>query len=528
MSKEFGVFYTPKFLIDFIIDKISLNIPNGDEISIIEPSAGDGRFIDEFIGKIKDETLNATLVEINKESADLLNKKYAKNKKIKIIHSDFLYYENAHKFDIVLGNPPYISKKHLTKDQISRCREILLSASIPSLADKNIWTSFVIRCSDMLKNTGIMALVLPFDLLQVKFSSYIQSYLIDNFSRIEIYTPNKLAFDKIEQDTIILLAYKKSQNKGLYINNLLLGENNTDKSKLLYKSTSECRGLISKNENIKWSSLTLSDHELNFLAKLSDKLKNIGDYAKTRPGIVTAANSFFILPHKKIEEYSLREHATPILQKSQFFQKKITFSKTDFDKLVESEKPTYFIDLLNYEKNSSPQIENYLALGEAHKIDKRYKCLRRKKWYVVPKVPPGDGFFFKRCNGYPKLHKNEFGILTTDAAYNLEVNAGFNINSLIYSFYNPLTLCFAELYGRYYGGGVLELVPNEFRKLPIPYKKVSLKTFSKFKAQFENKESIDEILFSSGRDVLSGIVDDVEFNIILNIYKKLIQRRLKN
>ncbi|MCG5047475.1 MULTISPECIES: Eco57I restriction-modification methylase domain-containing protein [Pectobacterium] len=528
MSKEFGVFYTPMFLISFIIDKLPIDILNSQNINVLEPSAGDGRFIDNLLKKNHHTTINASLVEINKDSAELLTKKFIKHEKIRVINTDFLFYENHRKFDIILGNPPYISKKHLTKEQIQRCREILSSASIPNFADKNIWTSFIIRSIEMLEDNGIMALVLPFDLLQVKFGSYIQSYLIENFSRIEIYTSNKLAFDKAEQDTIILIAFKKSSKKGLYINDLVFDKNEKNKTKLLYHSTDECRKVISKDENIKWSSLTLSDHELNFLTRIARKLKNIGSYATSRPGIVTAANSFFIVPKSKIEKYSLHKHALPIIQKSQFFQKKITFTKSDFENLVELKKPSYFIDLSNYVRNSSERVEEYLTLGESLEIDKRYKCLRRKNWYIVPKVSPGEGFFFKRCSEYPKIHKNNFEILTTDAAYNLVTNEGYNIDSLIYSFYNPLTLCFAELYGRYYGGGVLELVPNEFRKLPIPYKEISPDLFMDFSVKFKNKINIDEILLSSGRNILSGFVDECEFNKILGIYKKLIQRRLKN
>ncbi|EPK4237112.1 Eco57I restriction-modification methylase domain-containing protein, partial [Klebsiella pneumoniae] len=89
-------------------------------------------------------------------------------------------------------------------------------------------------------------------------------------------------------------------------------------------------------------------------------------------------------------------------------------------------------------------------------------------------------------------------------------------------------LCFAELYGRYYGGGVLELVPNEFRRLPIPYKEISSQLFLDFSNKFKNKANIDEILLSSGRDVLSDIIEEHEFIEIINIYKKLIQRRLKS
>jgi hypothetical protein len=42
---------------------------------------------------------------------------------------------------------------------------------------------------------------------------------------------------------------------------------------------------------------------------------------------------------------------------------------------------------------------------------------------------------------------------------------------LVASFLNPLTALSAELEGRHYGGGVLELVPSEIEKLLIPLKK---------------------------------------------------------
>lgn len=527
MSKEFGVFYTPQFLIDFIIDKISPEISKGKNINVLEPSAGDGRFIDSLMKKYPQPTINSFLVEINKESTKSLTEKFINQKNIKVINYDFLYYENERNFDIIIGNPPYISKKHLEKEQIEKCREILSAASIPTLADRNIWTSFIIRCSKMLNNDGVMALVLPFDLLQVKFGSYIQSYLVSHFSRIEIYTSNKLAFDKAEQDTIILFAYKNAEDKGLFINDLTFNESNKNKANLIYHSKEECRKLISQNSNIKWSSLSLSDSELIFLTEIASKLKGIGSYVTSRPGIVTAANNFFIVSKKKVEEYSLHKYALPIIQKSQFFQKKIIFNSNDFDHLVKLDKPSFFVDLSNYVRDSCERVEGYLKLGESLNIHLRYKCQRRKDWYVVPKVSPGEGFFFKRCSEYPKIHKNNHEILTTDAAYNLTALEEYNIDSLIYSFYNPLTLCFAELYGRYYGGGVLELIPSEFRKLPIPYKETSPKDFLTFSQNFNDKANIDEILLSSGKDVLSELIDENEFQKIFSIYKKLINRRLK-
>ena len=40
--------------------------------------------------------------------------------------------------------------------------------------------------------------------------------------------------------------------------------------------------------------------------------------------------------------------------------------------------------------------------------------------------------------------------------------------TLVYGFFNGLTALSAELEGRHYGGGVLELVPSEIEKLLLP------------------------------------------------------------
>ena len=43
-------------------------------------------------------------------------------------------------------------------------------------------------------------------------------------------------------------------------------------------------------------------------------------------------------------------------------------------------------------------------------------------------------------------------------------------------------------------GGVLELTPSEFKKLPIPYVEISNNHFEKFTNRFKNKSNIEEIL----------------------------------
>ena len=69
----------------------------------------------------------------------------------------------------------------------------------------------------------------------------------------------------------------------------------------------------------------------------------------------------------------------------------------------------------------------------------------------------------------------------------------YNIENLTYSFYNTFTLLMAEIMGRSYGGGVLELTPNEFKSLPVIYFDEMI-DFNKFSTMFSNKKDIVDIL----------------------------------
>lgn len=525
-KKLTGSYYTPEIVATFMVDYLSEKLNNKTSINVLEPSAGDGSFVysifrhELLAKKIK------SVVAIEKSKIEL-NKIKLSKKPFTGIKADFLEYQknNLRKFDIVIGNPPYIKKNLLSKKQIKVCKEIHLEAKLSDTRPKNIWTSFLVRCIGFTAKDGILGFVLPSELLQVKFASELRALIIREFERVEIFTFNELLFnDSKGQDTVLLICERIAEDKGVFYCNI---NKLTDLKKKTFT--------LAQNINIretKWTHHHLTTDEIVLLEKLKNNIKSINYYCNSRAGIVTAANDYFIVNTNTVEKYSLQKFVKQIIQKGVFINGYIELTKKKFQSLVDNSKPSFLIALDNTSNiEEHKKIKEYLEIGKSRKIHTRYKTSMRKKWYEVPNIgSPPEAFFFKRCNEYPKFIKNNAEVLTTDSAYKISMNKGYSITNLIYSFYNSLTLSFAELNGRYYGGGVLELTPNEFKNLPVPYLAIGSKEYKLFVSDFKNKLSIKDICKKNDSLILKSIDeklnnDDIE--AIQNIREKLYKRRIK-
>jgi adenine-specific DNA-methyltransferase len=527
-NKIKGSYYTPKILTDFLVAYISNKLKR-TELTILEPSAGDGVFIQSiyenkgFSSKIK------KIVAVEREKKEIEKVRHiTKKNTLFAVHSDFLEFQikNNDKFDLVVGNPPYIKKNLLEQHQIDLSENI--HKLFPGLSEnklKNIWTAFLVRSISFVNDKGILAFVLPSELLQVKFAAELRTLILKEFERVEIFTFNELLFKDCKgQDTLILIGERKSNEKGVFYCNI-------DK----LNDLKENRFTLSQNINIresKWTHHHLTTEEIELLEKVKIKLQTANYYCKSRAGIVTAANNYFIIDAKTVNEYSLNKYVKEIVQKGSFVNGSVLLTRADFEQLINESKPTFLISFdkeTKFKKNE--KINKYLDIGLDLKINERYKTSIRKKWYEVPNIgETPQAFFFKRCNEYPKLIKNSANVLATDSAYLIEMNENFDIDNLIFSFYNSLTLSFAELNGRYYGGGVLELTPNEFKNLPVPYSKIEANEFKSFVKNFKEKSSIKEICKMNDARILKSIDNNIEIEVINKIFdirEKLYLRRIK-
>ncbi len=520
-KKNTGSYYTPSYLASFITKRVLTHFSDRKRISILEPSVGDGAFVKELY-KSNDLNIDLTALDINEIELVKACKKWHKKKGI-FKKVDFLNYSTDRQYSIVIGNPPYVKKNVLTQKQISSCKEIHAKENLSESSVKNIWATFIIKSNKLLHKNGVLAFVLPSELLQVKFAEEIRKYLKQEFQRIEIFTFNDLMFECKGQDTIVLFAYKKSIERGEFFVNISSKEL-LIKNDFVLKSNN-----LLVDSKLKWTHHYLTREELIFIEELKAKLMTVNHYTNSKPGIVTAANKFFIIDKETEKKYKLKKYTKPIIQKGLFVNGSVVFNEEDIRLLEINMRPTRLLQL-NENDKISYGLKEYLKLGENQEIPTRYKCRIRKKWYVIPNISrKPDAFFFKRSHLYPKLLKNDSQAFVTDSAYKIEMKDNYDLNSFVYSFYNTFTLLVSELYGRYYGGGVLELIPSEFKKLPIPYINISREEFNVFDNEFKSKKNIEEILLKNDFKILNKSLGISKKDIykLNEIRRKLISKRMK-
>lgn len=539
-QKETGSYYTPLLLADFmayhIFDREHYQLP--DEIKVLEPSVGDGVFLQSmfnnqhFAGRIIAPPKKIDLWAIERDKSAIAQaERNAKQivtspNTAKFINEDYLEFQTSgdEKFDLIIGNPPYIRSSHLEDGQLEKCLEIHKASNLSDRKIKNIWTSFLIGGVQALSDDGVLAFVLPSELLQVIYAKEIRDLLRDTFNKIEIFTFNELVFADIEQDVIVLICAKK-QEKGVSFYHV-------DKLEQLKKPE-----FFKDNSNVhretldKWTNYILSDSDLAFLDGLKERmaLKNVKDYCSSITGIVTAANDYFITDQKTVAEYSLKSIAEPILKKGAPLTARLT--EADMISMTENGLPTSFLAFEDSTSGNFPEsYKSYLEIGISRQIDQRYKMKLRNNWYAIPSVWVSEGFFTKRSNIFPRIMVNEAKALVTDSFYRITMHEGYNIYDLSFSFHNTLTFIYAELEGRYYGGSVLELTPNEFKKLAIPYVGNLRRTyFDQLDDILRQKPTVSGVLDYTDKIILKdnyGLNDD-ELVKLRRIYKNLIVRRLK-
>lgn len=522
-DKLSGSYYTPHETIEFIFNYLQ------DQqklfCSMLEPSVGDGRFVDVLLQSPEICKLDRIRgVELYVEKTKKLEEKGYPNH-VQIVTSDFLHYSQIcdERFELVVGNPPYINIKNMEKEFLDSGRELCKELNLPESLMQNAWVAFVLAATKLITCRGAIFFVLPSEFLQVQYAETLRAFLEKTFNTIHIISFSERMFPEIEQEACLVYLTNEPQELPYIFYR---------QYEKLTSKTCTLESRIERNKPLKkWSNAILSDSDIDLLNQTANRYSLVGSLADSAPGIVTGANNKFILTESEVKEYECNDYITPIVSKGVMAKKQFEINNNLIQKLALENKKVYLLDLAGTISTELPKaLISYLeAIATTERkgiqIQNSYKCSKRKPWYAVPIVKSGSVVFFKRYDTCPRLSTNPEGIYTTDIAYNLQLHNGIDAESLVFCFYNSLTLAQCEFVGRYYAGGVSELTPNEFRSIAIPYRKIQVCDINVVKQMFHDNEVLDNIIAFVNSKTLDLDLETATIEQLNSIRTRLIKRR---
>lgn len=466
-----GGYYTPADLAAFLVrwvQKISPGI-------ILEPSCGDGVFFD-AIGAL-DESPGVIGFELDENEAQKAREQTmsAGITNADIRASDFLEWalrainNGGSRFDAVVGNPPFIRYQYLPSLFQHRAEVLFERLGCKFTKHTNAWVSFILASFELLRPGGRLAMVVPAEIIHVTHAQSLRSYLGEHARRLVVVDPEELWFDRTLQGAVLLLVEKKSKKE--------------DRSEGIGIYPVRGRGFLQldpedvfdapqringKTVEGKWTRALLPFSTCELLdALLERKLAyRFEDVAEVDVGIVTGANKFFLVDDQTVDFFRLHKWAHPMFGRSNHCPG-IIYDDWQHRANASKGKPTNFIWFQDTGVEKTASGKKYIEQGERELLHTRYKCRTRQPWYSVPSVYATEIGMLKRCHDAPRMILNQLKAFTTDTAYRIRAKEG-TAEQLVYGFLNGLTALSAELEGRHYGGGVLELIPSEIEKLLVP------------------------------------------------------------
>jgi adenine-specific DNA-methyltransferase len=537
-----GGYYTPPEIARFIVEWGMEKDPR----TVLEPSCGDGAFIDALDHYVDDmEGVSFHGVELDSREAAKARKKFSGLAEkgcsgTGVTRAEFFEFASKKRrhtlkggLDLVIGNPPYIRYQYFEKGRELAERR-LEELGIRTTRHSNSWLHFLAECVSLMSEDSRIGMVIPGELLDVSYSSDLRRWLTEQLTSITVVTFEKLVFPGVQQEVVVFLGEKSSRSKKSTVRLVQL-EDASELSAWTVKNGSR-RAPRAIGGRDKWTCYFLDKQDLEFYTEIerSSGARRFSELADVDIGIVTGANNFFCVSDEVVRGARFRNakkqlDVLPMLSRDAK-ERGLEYTEEEF---LENSKRGKRCHMLRFHKDSRmgrmpEKIRSYLRGGESEGLHLRYKCRIREPWYWIPSVHSTELCMFKRASEYTRLIHNPDGAYTTDTIYRIEClenDEGIGARHLAFSFVNSLTFLSCELEGRSYGGGVLELVPSEVERVLLPVHKCTEEEFSALDRMLREGRGIDEILDYTDARILSEQMNEAEIARVRSCWRVLQKRR---
>ncbi|HTQ80687.1 MAG TPA: N-6 DNA methylase [Thermoanaerobaculia bacterium] len=466
IRKSRGAFFTPADLSAYVA-QWAVRSPAD---SVLEPSCGEAAFLLSVGARLRSlgardlPPYQLQGIEIHPSSLAEARQALAQaGLKATLHRGDFFDFSLPAKFDVVVGNPPYVRYQSFTGETRRKAHQVALAEGVrlPGLASS--WAAFVVHAASCLNANGRLGLVLPAELMTVNYAAPVRRFLLERFAQVTLVLFSARVFPGVLEEVVLLLAE---------------GRGPTDHCTFLEVQDLACldAGLTGNlwspsAPGQKWTYglLPRGAAEIYGQQLRQAAFADLLTWGQTDLGMVTGNNRYFTLSAGDADRLGLpEEDLLPISPPSSRHLRGLCFTREAWRAMAAEGARVFLFDPA---ARLSRAAHRYIAEGERLGVHGAYKCRVRTPWWRVPKVKVPDLFFTYMNHDTPRLVANQAGVHYLNSIHGVSLRPEareLGRELLPLAMLNSLTLLGAELVGRSYGGGLLKLEPKEADQLPLP------------------------------------------------------------
>ena len=466
-----GGFYSPESLVRVCFDRVESLLSGAGPLRMLEPSAGDGAFLQGLSShRLAKRVKWTTAVEIIDTEAAVCEAHLAgTNTPGEVINDSVLAWalDNTDLYDVAVGNPPFVRFQFVDERERFLTDALGLKLGVEFRGVSNLWLPVLIGGIGSLRPGGAFAFIVPAESFTGISGHEVREWLLERVQEVhvDLFTPG--SFPSVLQEVVVLSGRMVARGRKATRNMHFREHGRASKREWTHNNIGKFRT---------WTRFLLTPDQVGHLetAINLDAVAKLDTVARFEVATVTGANGFFCVDDATVERFGLGEWARPLLPRTRHAVG-LGYTEDNHKQVLVDGLPG---NLLDFSVTKSDPMQKagprtYLAKGEAAELHTRFKCKIRKPWWRVPVVAPGKMMMAKRSHLFPRVIVNEAQVTTTDTIYRgrLLPTTTLTAHDFTAAFHNSLTLLTAEIEGRSFGGGVLELVPSEISRLSVPLSK---------------------------------------------------------
>jgi len=310
-----GQFYTSEEVADFMVSLSS----NPKDSAVLEPSFGEGIFINSLL---KAGFTNIKGYEIDEKNYRIVKERFGN--KVNIECKDYLQTLREEKFDLIIGNPPYVHWNNINEEIRNKLRSDKFWKKY-SNGEWDLLYAFIIWSVEKLKENGELIYIVPYNWFNSTYASSLRRYLIEKgqFEIICHFGEFKLFKDCYPNNIIFKYRKTNNENKPLIFISEFKGRKGDVKSILNYIKTEfdkiDHKEYETENEDFKiftipnfkneklWHLATPSESKFIHRIEKSTKGVILKEYLDIGVGIVSGFDEAYILNESELHQFSDEE-----------------------------------------------------------------------------------------------------------------------------------------------------------------------------------------------------------------------------